>query len=157
MRPNSHGRHQACNTTPERLRFLLGTLSVAACGSNEVGGTTTASSAVVGAWYGSGAEFPDDALCLVFCANGRLFTSSVPCTDTSTPDFDTYLEYTLSNGKLEARSSAGTIITGTVDLQGDAATFTLVESGTTLVLPMTRTAADSPVCARTDVTLRTGL
>jgi hypothetical protein len=139
------------------LGFLLGALSVAACGSNEAGGTTTASNSAVGAWYGSGTEFPDGALCLIFCANGRLFTSSVPCTDTSTPDFDTYVEYTLSNGKLEARSSAGTIITGTVDLRGDAATFTLTESGTSFVLPMTRTAPDSPVCARTDVKLRTGL
>jgi hypothetical protein len=117
-------------------------------------GAPATPTSLLGAWYGSGAAFPDGDLCIVLCENGRMFSGDRPCTDTTAGDFSTYLRYTYESGQVIVESATGTTSSVEVMQNGDQATFTFAGDGQTYVLPMARTAATSSLCSRTDVTWR---
>lgn len=125
--------------------------SAGSAGRSEAGQTGSATKptpSAVGAWYGAGAGFPDGDLCFIFCENGRLFAGDRPCTETDAGDFTQYLQYTVTGSTFEARAPDGIQMTGTFEVTGDVASFTMdiVDSGQFALPPMTRTAESSPLC-----------
>ncbi len=41
----------------------------------------------VGVWYGSGANFPEGRLCLIFCPNSTFYAADTTCEDLEHPDY----------------------------------------------------------------------
>jgi hypothetical protein len=100
----------------------------------------------LGAWYGAGADFPDGAYCLIFCANGRLFASDWPCTELDATDFDHYLMYEVSGQTFVAEGPEGVVLSGDFEISGESGTFRVEASEGEFVFALDRTATDSPLC-----------
>lgn len=98
----------------------------------------------LGAWYGQGREFPDGELCMLLCDNGRAFLGDRLCTDTAAGDFQGYFTFTRTGDVLTFNQSAqSAVLTISIrSLSGDTGTFIYLGND----LPMSRTAATSPLC-----------
>jgi len=135
-----------------------GSATGGATGGGSAGGTVTLGAAgsagsgsadLLGAWHGAGVGFPDGDQCLIFCENGRLFSGDRPCTEVDAGDFAQYLRYTVTGSDFEASAPGGVQMTGTFEVSGDVANFTiaLVDGGQFVLPPMNRTADGSPLCS----------
>jgi len=139
------------NVNLGRFVGLLGLYAVACNGlssSSDVGETTASGqTALVGAWYGNGPDFPDGDQCFIFCENGRFFSGDRPCTDTTAGDFSQYLTYSVNGRSFEALAPEGPFLTGQFAVTGDTGSITLRMGGAYHVFsPMARTATTSPLC-----------
>ena len=126
---------------------------VLACsdGGNGDGGGTgpgVGTTAVTGAWYGTGR---DGDQCFLMCANGRMFTGDRPCTEVDASDFDSYLSYTITGETVALQTPSAACWINTSPCAGEPMAWNVNGSsasvdwcGFTFVLD--RTADSSPLC-----------
>lgn len=131
-----------------RLRVLAAVvvlLSAACSGPRGSGGDDDddgAGGPLVGAWYGTGPDFPDGALCFIFCDNGRFFSGDSTCDQTDRGDFQCYSRYTTA-GDVATVDIDGDELTIEADISADSATFTIETIGD---LEFERVDSSSPLC-----------
>ena len=95
-----------------------------------------------GAWYGSGLAFPGERLCLVFCADGRMFAGDTTCDDVHHPKFQTVWTHTLAGDAVHAESSAAAI-----DFQwSQTGTHAVADIAGISNLPLDQQSRTSPLC-----------
>ncbi len=109
--------------------IVLGALlcvALGGCGDDDAASDETG---LTGAWYGDTFESTDSEYCLILCRNGRAFSGDRPCTDTSAPDFQSYLAYEVVDDELQFSSETKVVTIMRFKQNADELNLELVPSG----------------------------